>query len=67
LSEDQSDLFLLCLTAAARNIAETFNRFVIPELVDYNFEGVKQYPKLVFDKIGSADLEKFSNIIATLV
>jgi len=67
LSEDQSDLFLLCLTAAARNIADIFNRFVIPELVDYNYDGVKQYPTLEFDKIGSADLEKFSNIISTLV
>lgn len=66
LSEDQSDLFLLSLGAVVKQIADTMNRFVIPELVDMNFEGVKSYPKLKFEKLGSVDYQKIATILSTL-
>lgn len=66
LSEDQSDLFLLSLVAVANQIKDTINRFLIPELVDYNFDGVKEYPKITFEKLGVVDYEKISNILSTL-
>lgn len=67
LSEDQSDLFLLALGAVAQNIADTFNRYIIPELVAYNFANVETMPKLEFDKLGDRDTEKFANTLATLM
>jgi len=66
LSEDQSDLFLLSLVAVANQIKDTINRFLIPELVDYNFDDVKEYPKLTFEKLGVVDYEKIANILSSL-
>lgn len=66
LSEDQSDLFLVSLTAVANAIRDTVNRYLIPEIVDFNFNGVKEYPKLSFEKLGSIDYEKFANILSSL-
>lgn len=66
LSEDQSDLFLLSLVAVANQIKDTINRFLIPELVDYNYDGVKEYPKITFEKLGSVDYEKIANILSSL-
>lgn len=66
LSEDQSDLFLLSLGAVAKQIADTMNRFIIPELVNYNFDNVVNYPKLKFEKLGSVDYQKIATILSTL-
>lgn len=66
MSEDQSDLFLLSLGAVAKQIADTINRFLIPELVDLNFDGVTNYPKIKFEKLGSVDYQKLATILSTL-
>lgn len=66
LSEDQSDLFLLSLGAVAKQIADTINRFIIPELVNYNFDNVTNFPKLKFEKLGSVDYQKIATILSTL-
>lgn len=65
LSEDQSDFFLLGLTAVANHICDIFNRFVIPELVDYNFGG-DMYPHLKFWKLWSVDYTKLSWALSSL-
>lgn len=65
LSEDQSDFFLLWLTAIANNICDIFNRFLIPELVDYNFN-VESYPHLKFNKLWSVDYQTLSSALSTL-
>lgn len=65
LSEDQSDLFLLCLTSVANHICDIFNRYVIPELVDYNFN-VDAYPHLKFNKLWNVDFTKLSSSLSTL-
>jgi phage gp29-like protein len=62
-SEDHSAFFYLSLQAIAQQIADTFNRYVIPELVDLNFDGVEQYPELKFKKIGS---DKFALVVDAL-
>lgn len=65
LSEDQSDLFLLCLTSVANHICDIFNRYVIAELVDYNFS-VASYPHLKFNKLWNVDFTKLSWALSTL-
>lgn len=65
LDESQSSMFLNALEAIAKNIADVFNRYLIPELVDLNFDVVK-YPKLKFDKLGAVDYTTLSNALATL-
>jgi phage gp29-like protein len=67
LSEDHSDLFLQSLEAVARNIAATFNKQAIKELVDLNFDSVQAYPKLDFEGITETDAKKLSDAFKTLV
>lgn len=68
LSEDQSDLFLISLSAIARQIAETLNRDLIKQLVDLNFTlwENQTYPKLKFNKLWDVDYTKLSSSLATL-
>lgn len=65
LSEDQSDFFLLWLAAVANHICDIFNRFLIPELVDYNFN-VTEYPHLKFSKLWSVNYQTLSSSLSTL-
>lgn len=67
LSEDHSDLFLQSLEAVARNIASTFNKQAVKELVDLNFDSVQAYPKLDFEGITETDAKKLSDAYKTLV
>ena len=66
LSEDQSDFFLLANEALANMIEDVYNRHVVPELVDLNFE-VQNYPKLRHRKLGSVDYSTISSVLSTLV
>ena len=66
LSEDQSDFFLLALEALANMIEDVYNRHLIPELVDLNYE-VKDYPKLRHRKLGSVDYSTISTVLSTAV
>ncbi|MFA9262981.1 MAG: hypothetical protein ACEQSB_06585, partial [Undibacterium sp.] len=67
LSEDQSSLFLLSLTALANQICDVFNRHVIPELVDLNFDVAEgqRYPKLTFQKLGEVKYEELASSLST--
>ena len=55
LSTDQSEMFLTSLQAVANNIAGTFNKHAIEQLVDLNFDGVTEYPKLAYTGIERKD------------
>ncbi len=66
LSEDQSDFFLLSEEAVANLIEDVYNRHLIPELVDLNFE-VTDYPKLRHRKLGSVDYSTISTVVSSLV
>lgn len=62
LSQDQSKLFLLCLEAIANHVRDTFNRYLIKKLVDYNFD-TEEYPKLAYEKIGAVDINMFTTAL----
>ncbi len=66
LGDSQTELFLQSLNSIWKQICDTFNRFVIPQVVDYNFN-VDIYPKLAFDVIEQKDMEKFATTISTLI
>lgn len=66
LSKDHSQLFILSLESTAKYIAQNINKFLIKELVDYNFD-VTDYPELKFDKIGNVDHNALSTSIQRLV
>lgn len=69
LSEDQSDFFLLALEAVAKQIDDVHSRFLIPELVDLNFDvpSATYYPRLAHRKLGSVDYSTISTVLSTLV
>ena len=69
LSEDQSDFFLLAQEAVAKQIDDVHNRFLLPELVDLNFDvpASSYYPKLAHKKLGSVDYQTISSVLSTLV
>ena len=61
LGKDQSSFFLMSLEAIAKNIRDTFNRFLIKKLVDLNFDIEDgEYPELAYDAIGEKDVKAFT-------
>jgi phage gp29-like protein len=64
LSEDQSDLFMLCLYAIADYLRDCVQKYVIERLCDLNFAPSENgYPKLKYDAIGKIDFEKLTRAL----
>jgi hypothetical protein len=62
------DLFLKATRFIADTVAQTLNDYLIPRLVDYNFPGVQDYPRLKARRIGeSADWRNLSFAIRNFV
>ena len=67
LSEDHSELFLKGLETIADNLKDVFNKYAIPELVDFNFSGIQKYPTLEYAGISKVDVEKLVTAYTSLV
>ncbi len=66
LSADQSDFFLMSLNATAGQVCDLFNNYAIPQLCDYNWPGMTEYPKLAVQRIRGIDLDVVSQALSTL-
>jgi len=66
LSADQSGMFLQSRHGAAREIANTVNYFIIRPLVRVNFGPKAPVPLLKFEKIGSDQVAKAMELLASL-
>lgn len=66
LSQDHSQLFYNAISAVASGIADVLNRYVIPQLVDLNWN-VKDYPQIKFAHIGPVDYDKVSSALQKLL
>lgn len=64
LSKDQSSFFLRGLQGVADYFVDEMNRH-IKELVDLNFNGVKNYPELFVSEIGQTSMDENINAIGT--
>jgi hypothetical protein len=53
-SPEHQTMFLKATRFAAEGIRDVFNKFAIPELVDYNWKTVTDYPELRVRRIGDA-------------
>lgn len=60
LSEDQSELFLKAIESIANNVRDNFNKYVIPQLVDLNFENVEDYPTLEYTGVSKINVESLT-------
>lgn len=67
LSTDQTDLFLQSIEAIANSFIDKINNDAIPELVDLNFEGVTDYPKLDYTGVSRSNVDELSTSYQRLV
>lgn len=67
LGESQGNIFLNAMEAFGKVITDTINRFLIPELVDLNFNNVERYPELSFTKIGDNQILAMTDAITQYV
>lgn len=66
--EEQQTLFLKATRYIAEIVRDVFNKYAIPELVDYNFPKVENYPELKVRRIGdTVDWRAISFAIRNLV
>lgn len=64
LSRDQSTFFLMALESVANYVADTFTKYVINDLVKFNFLlDPKEYPKLAYEKIGKVDINTITTAL----
>lgn len=66
VATEQRGPFDLALLAVARNVSDTFERFVIREMVYYNFGERPGYPSLDAKKVVETNLQPMANMIGTL-
>lgn len=66
LSEDQTDLFLNSEEAIANTIISTFNKGLVKELIDMNFDNVTVYPQLDYSGITRIDVAAIATAYKTL-
>lgn len=64
LSQDQTDLFLLSEESVVTHLKDAFNKYVIPQLVDYNYNGITEYPKLKTEPITPVDFSKLITAVS---
>lgn len=67
LSQDHSDLFLKAEEAIANTIIAEFNKNLLPELVDMNFDNVTVYPVLDYSGISKVDVASLGAAYSQLV
>lgn len=66
LSQDATDFFLMALNATAKKVEDITNRFVIPQLVRYNY-AVEDFPKIRCGEIGAKNKKAIADALKSLV
>ena len=66
LSADSTSFFLLSLNSVARRIENIINRFVIPQLVKYNY-AVDEFPTIKCGEFGARDKSAIATALKALV
>lgn len=66
LGESQTNMFLNAIATYAKIIQNNINRYLIPELVGFNFN-TDRFPKLRFEALGGKDMAAFATTLQWLV
>ncbi len=66
LSSDKTNLFASALGTWLGNIADVFNTYAIPRLLELNDFNLEEYPKLAHGDVETPDLKDLGNFISTL-
>jgi len=62
LFKGSNTFFLMSLEYVAKHICQTIDKYLIKDLVDFNFEN-KIYPHLTYDKIGTVDVAQLTTAL----
>lgn len=63
LQEGQGDLFMLAEQSYANYIRDALQKSVVKQIVDMNYDNVKSYPKLMYERIGTIDVGTLSTAL----
>jgi hypothetical protein len=66
LADVQTKTFMQCEEGVATYIASVLNTDAIPELVDYNYDGVSIYPTVEFEPLADTDVKDVSLAIQNM-
>jgi hypothetical protein len=66
LADVQTKTFMQCEEGVASYIASVLNTDAIPELVDYNYDGVSIYPTVEFEPLADTDVKDISLAIQNM-
>lgn len=66
LGESQTDMFLNAIASYAKIIQNNLNRYLIPELVGFNYN-TDRFPKIRFESLGGKDMAAFSTTLTQLI
>lgn len=67
LSQDHSDLFLKAMESIANNFLSEVNKNLVKEIVDLNFNDVKNYPVVDYSGISKVDMQALGTAYSQLV
>lgn len=67
LARDKSSFFIMSLRAIAHLAATTIDLYLIRQLVDYNFSGVKDYPTLAYSNLETRLVKDISQAVSQLM
>lgn len=67
MHKDKSSFFLMALEGIGELITDTINRYLIPQMVAYNFPSVTQYPRLQHSRLDSRQVTDWATAVSTLV
>lgn len=66
LSESHSDIFIMALKGLIRQIEEHINFYLIPDLIQFNFD-TPLYPQFKFNDVTSTTLDLLTNLVGKLL
>ena len=67
LARDKSSFFIMSLRAVAKLVAETTDRYLIKQLVDYNFSGVEDYPTMAYSNLETRLVKDIAAAVSDLM
>ena len=67
MHSDKTSFFLLALKSVTEELKWTINRHLIPRMVDYNFPGVTEYPKLEHSRLDTRPVQEIATAVAALM
>ncbi len=67
LSGDITSLFLMALAASGREICSVHDRYLIPQMVRWNYPGVTRFPHLTVGRIETRDTGKLIGVVSNAV